>query len=307
MMSLVSDACINYIKGIEGFSSKLYDDGTGVMTLGYGLTGSEIRGRTTITEAEASAELVDLVNNKYAQAIKNNLDSRGITLKQCEFDALVSMAYNIGTGGLLGSTLYKNVCAGVRDVNTITANFDAWCHDGNGNVMPGLLRRRNEEASMFFGNASTRVLIYSDSNMMNGPDVTDVQNKLAKLGFYTSTIDGWYGVKSRDAVIAFQEKYGLDDDGKVGNYTRNALDQAIAKLGQPVINPTPVANTYDTSIPTGPDIHSIEGTPFYIEKAKDGRLIIHYDRGNYLAIGQGFIDAHWNDNKGHAGSKRLTQ
>ena len=69
-------------------------------------------------------------------------------LVQNEFDALISFAYNCGTGGLLGSTLYKNVCNGVRDINTITSNFVAWSN-GGGKRIEGLYRRRNKEADMF--------------------------------------------------------------------------------------------------------------------------------------------------------------
>lgn len=63
------------------------------------------------------------------------------------------MAYNIGTGGLLGSTLYRNICNGVRDVDTITADFEMW-DKGGGKVISGLLRRRKAEAQMFFENGN---------------------------------------------------------------------------------------------------------------------------------------------------------
>jgi len=85
---------------------------------------------------------------KYAPVVKADLDLRSVTLAQNEFDALVSMAYNIGTGGLLGSTLYKNVVAGVKDSATITANFQAWSN-GGGQRIEGLYRRRTKEVAMF--------------------------------------------------------------------------------------------------------------------------------------------------------------
>ncbi|NFO03104.1 cell wall-binding protein [Clostridium botulinum] len=146
--TLVSDKCINFIKSWEGFFSKPYYDVVGVLTLGYGMTGDEIKGLSSVTESQATEMLKDLVNNKYAKAIKDDLDSKKITLKQNEFDALVSFAYNCGTGGLLGSTLYKNVCAGIRDTNTITSNFQAWSN-GGGKRIEGLYRRRTKEAAMF--------------------------------------------------------------------------------------------------------------------------------------------------------------
>jgi GH24 family phage-related lysozyme (muramidase) len=146
--SSVSDAGIDFIKSWEGFYPKPYIDCVGVLTLGYGMTGDGINGLTSVTESQASEMLKNLVNNKYANVIKADLDNKGITLLQNEFDSFASFAYNCGTGALLGSTLYKNVVAGVRDAATITANFQAWSN-GGGQRIEGLYRRRTKEASMF--------------------------------------------------------------------------------------------------------------------------------------------------------------
>lgn len=146
--SLVSDKLIDFEKSFEGFSATPYFDEVGVKTLGYGMTGEEIEGIISITEEQATQMLKDWINKKYAPVIKADLDNKGITLEQHQFDALVSMAYNVGTGGVLGSTLYRNICNGVRDCDTITANFTAWSKAG-GQVLPGLLRRRQQEANMF--------------------------------------------------------------------------------------------------------------------------------------------------------------
>ena len=147
-MKLISKNCVNFIKSFEGFSSTAYRDIVGVKTLGYGMTGKEISGLTYVTEVQASNILETLLNYKYANTIKNNLDSKGVKLNQNEFDAIVSMAYNIGVGGLLGSTLYMNICKGIRDKATIIANFQSWSQAG-GKRVDGLYRRRTEEAAMF--------------------------------------------------------------------------------------------------------------------------------------------------------------
>ncbi|OSA97763.1 UNVERIFIED_ORG: cell wall-binding protein [Clostridium botulinum] len=146
--SLVSEKCIDFIKSWEGYFSKPYIDCVGVKTLGYGMTGKEIEGLEYVTEEQATNMLKDLIENKYAPVVKKDLDSKGINLKQHEFDALVSFAYNCGTSGLLGSTLYKNVVAGIRDKDTITSNFQAWSN-GGGKRIEGLYRRRTKEAAMF--------------------------------------------------------------------------------------------------------------------------------------------------------------
>ena len=152
--SYVSDECIDFIKSWEGYYSKPYYDCVGVKTLGYGMTGEEIEGIDYVTEEQATEMLKEWINKKYAPVIKSDLDSKGITLKQNEFDALVSFAYNCGTAGLLGSTLYKNICAGIRDSNTIISNFQAWSN-GGGHRIEGLYRRRTKEAAMFLNSDYT--------------------------------------------------------------------------------------------------------------------------------------------------------
>ncbi|NFI04332.1 cell wall-binding protein [Clostridium botulinum] len=147
--SLVSSKGIDFIKSWEGFYPNKYYDCVGVLTQGYGLTGKEIEDLpATITEEKATELLKDWINKKYAPVIKKDLASKGVYLKQNEFDALVSFEYNCGTTGLLGSTLYKNVVAGIRDKDTITSNFQAWSN-GGGKRIEGLYRRRTKEADMF--------------------------------------------------------------------------------------------------------------------------------------------------------------
>jgi GH24 family phage-related lysozyme (muramidase) len=149
----VSNKCIELIKEFEGFSAKPYLCPAGVMTLGYGMTGKEIEGLKSVTKVQASDMLTKLVNEKYATPIDLKLSSVPCKLNQNEFDALVSLAYNIGVGGLLGSTLFKNVCSGIRDVGIITSIFRAWNKatiDGTLTVLDGLTNRRTKEASLFF-------------------------------------------------------------------------------------------------------------------------------------------------------------
>lgn len=178
---LVSKECINIIKEFEGFSPTVYLDSVGVPTLGYGMTGVEIKGLTRVTEPQASDMLAKLLNVKYAPPISNDLNIRKVVLKQNEFDALVSMAYNIGVYGLLNSTLYKNICKGVRDKATITANFQMWDMAG-GKVEPGLLRRRTEEAELFLKDAKPAYqeryvklfqTFYNEATKTNPPLVVD--------------------------------------------------------------------------------------------------------------------------------------
>lgn len=56
-----------------------------------------------------------------------------------------------------------------------------------------------------------------------GSEVTSIQQRLQELGYSPGTADGIYGARTKNAVIAFQRDYGLDDDGIAGPKTLEAL------------------------------------------------------------------------------------
>lgn len=56
-----------------------------------------------------------------------------------------------------------------------------------------------------------------------GSEVTQIQQRLQELGYDPGTVDGIYGTRTKNAVIAFQRAYGLSDDGIAGPKTLEAL------------------------------------------------------------------------------------
>lgn len=56
-----------------------------------------------------------------------------------------------------------------------------------------------------------------------GDEVSKIQERLFSLGYYSGNIDGIYGTKTRNAVVAFQEANGLSSDGIAGKNTLAAL------------------------------------------------------------------------------------
>lgn len=62
----------------------------------------------------------------------------------------------------------------------------------------------------------------------SGSAVTDMQNKLKKVGIYKGSVHGKYDTSTRNAVIAFQKKYKLKADGIAGPATLSKLDAIIA-------------------------------------------------------------------------------
>lgn len=63
---------------------------------------------------------------------------------------------------------------------------------------------------------------------VKGGEVKEVQKRLKKWGYYNGAVDGVYGAKTRQAVIAFQKKNGLKADGIVGKSTYKALGMTQA-------------------------------------------------------------------------------
>lgn len=147
---------IYYVKGIEGYAPYHYYDSVGVKTLGYGMTGKELNGVSVpLSETSATHYLVNNFNNLYYVPVLNMLKARGATnMLQREVDALASFAYNCGLGsnGLGGSQLLKKYVAGERG-ESIHNEFKKWVH-GGGEVLPGLVRRREEEWKIFSGSSS---------------------------------------------------------------------------------------------------------------------------------------------------------
>lgn len=140
---IASRACIDFIAQHEGFRTEAYQDGGGVWTIGYGSTGG-VRMGDRITEPEARERLmrhVEEVERAVSKAVSVSID-------QSQFDALVSLVYNIGAGQFAESTLLRKLNAG--KVCAACAQFSRW-NKINGKTSAGLAERRSAEAIMFAG------------------------------------------------------------------------------------------------------------------------------------------------------------
>ncbi len=132
---------IEIIKKYEGLRLKAYKCPAGILTIGYGHT-KNVKQGDTITETQAEILLIyDLIDIE--NCIKKNVK---IPLNQNQFDALVSLCFNIGCGNFLKSTLLKKLNEG--KIAEAVKEFLKWNKAG-GKELAGLTKRRQEEMELF--------------------------------------------------------------------------------------------------------------------------------------------------------------
>lgn len=130
-----------FIKSHEGLELEAYQCSAGVWTIGYGHTVGITKGMI-ISQDEADAYFGNDIE-VFEQGVSNLVK---VPLTQNQFDALVSLAFNIGIGAFGKSTLLKKLNKG--DYTGAQAQFAAWCKAG-GKTNQGLLKRRLREAELF--------------------------------------------------------------------------------------------------------------------------------------------------------------
>ena len=130
----ISQKGLDLIKNFEGLELKAYKDSVGILTIGYGSTGSHVKSGMTIT-AEQAEELLKQDVSRFEKGVN---DLVKVSLTQNQFDALVSFSFNLGLGNLKSSTLLKKLNA--SDYTGAVNEFLRWNRAG-GKVLNGLTRR----------------------------------------------------------------------------------------------------------------------------------------------------------------------
>lgn len=142
----LSQKGIELIKQFEGYSSKAYPDpatGGAPWTIGYGTT-KGVKPGMVITAQQAEKMLRDDVA-KFESGVSSLVTA---PTTQGQFDAMVSLAYNIGLGNFGKSTLLKKHNA--RCYTCAADQFRVW-NRANGKVMNGLTKRRAAEREVYMG------------------------------------------------------------------------------------------------------------------------------------------------------------
>ncbi len=173
-----SSKVLGLLAEFEGYVSHVYTDSfTGDPTLGYGrvvVTGQQFY--NDLTKREAFAYLVHTVNDEgYASGVSDFLVNHSVKFNQWQFDALVCLIYNTGTGILTGDSEIKNAILN--------------CSDGTGT-----------SSTVYYINGS-------DVRLRKGPSTsTDILKEMdygTTLTILQKTSSSWWKVKLSDGTVGY--------------------------------------------------------------------------------------------------------
>jgi len=131
-----------HIKRWEGLRLSAYKDVVGIWTIGYGSTGTHVKPGMKITEAQAEKLLRDDLD-RFEKSVERSVK---VPLTDNQFAALVSFAFNVGTGAFERSTLLKKLNAG--DYDAVPGQLMRWVNAG-GKKVQGLVNRRAAEGGLW--------------------------------------------------------------------------------------------------------------------------------------------------------------
>lgn len=296
-----SEACVEFIKNVEGFSPQPYYDYK-QYTVGYGTKCPTEKffdyTANGIPRTEADALLRDHLA-VISDAINTKLiDKYGLTLSQHQFDALVSFSFNIGTGWLTYDSSLRNAILRDAGDNDLVYAFGLYCTAG-GKYLPGLITRRLCEANIYLNGVYHQKVsdsygyVYYDAN--GGSLTYRVQgyvcdSSTAPVSDATRTNDvflGWYtelnggsqvtildrAVRGKTLFARWQSSENTDDQDANETTVRVTGDVVNIRSG-PGSNYGVVRRVYQNSILTVSHISQL--TTMRWGKTEDGWICLDY-------------------------------
>lgn len=208
-MRQVSQEGIELIKRFEGLETQSYRDVAGIWTIGYGHTGPEVGPGMRISEAEAE----DLLQRDLQRFEDGVADAVSVPITQSQFDALVSLSYNIGVSAFRRSTALKRL--NKSDFEGAAEAITWWNKATiNGRKQPvlGLTRRRAAESALFLQDVRDgEVRVASGSVEENSPRRRNPMNSRTVGG---ATTAGTAGAVGAGSVIVGDRAPGVEDAGE---------------------------------------------------------------------------------------------
>ncbi|MET3602021.1 glycoside hydrolase family protein [Martelella mangrovi] len=242
-----------FVRLHEGNPLTAYLDPTGTPTIGTGFTMNSaycrrefaklgitklIPGRTKITAEQSDRILRTVIDNGYGKEVVANSPA---DRTQYQMDAATSAAFNLG-GRIVSKWRFGKLWRAGR-LKAAADYLGSHYNTSKGKRLPGLVRRRKEEALLFEQGIYTGVDTVvsapegvprqaTDTAPETGdPVVRDVQGMLKKRGFDPGTIDGWFGENTRKAVLSYQMAHPhLINDGIIGPATIAQLRRDMKAL-----------------------------------------------------------------------------
>lgn len=222
-----------FVRLHEGNPLTCYLDPVGIPTIGTGFTmrSDSVRrelakigitklspGKTKITASQSDVILDAVLAAEYVPAVvAGSPENR----KQHELDAAASVTFNLGVGAMnwTWADLWRK-----GQIQKAAAHLASNYNTAKGKKLPGLVRRRKEEALLFEKGIYTGVGVTKEATaeppVKPDPVVKEAQELLTTAGLNPGAIDGWMGAKTKAAVIAYQKAHPhLIADGIIGPAT----------------------------------------------------------------------------------------
>jgi len=191
---------LKLLEEFEGLRTKAYRDVVGVWTIGIGHTGPEVHSGLVWTKEQAYEALAKRLDEEFEPAVLEGIHNSPVT--QNQFDAMVSLAYNIGAYGFKNSSVARLHRTG----NYIAAAqaFELWVKAG-GRYLEPLHRRRIKEAQLYLtpSEAITPIVKDQADSLMKKAIAREFQITLKKFKLYEGELDGLWGPRSKAAYETF--------------------------------------------------------------------------------------------------------
>lgn len=208
---------IEMIQDLEGFIEKPWHD-VSQYSIGYGCSTTYAKKygfSTTYLSKDEAHQLMLFVLDEMENYLDTFLSTNGISVNQYQYDALMSLTYNLGRSWLSPSSRIGELLVnGNYTVNEMASAFGIYCHTGTGVnavVQDHLVSRRIREAKLF---------LYGAYNL------SDVDAKFCRLTYDGNVPPNYTDValyqEGEPYQILFEPDY-TDGNGMyfIGWYTEN--------------------------------------------------------------------------------------
>jgi lysozyme len=146
----ISQKGTDLIKSFEGLKLNAYLCTSGVPTIGYGSTfypdKTAVKMGDKLKNIQEAEDLFKITLQSFENIISGLFYN--VSLNQNQYDALVSLTFNIGVTAFANSTLFKKVKINPND-KAIAIEFGKWINSG-GKKSKGLIKRRKLESDFYF-------------------------------------------------------------------------------------------------------------------------------------------------------------